>query len=116
MRPRIHWNREGFKIGLCSAPPVRVGGGRPAQGPSVLALSNNCCIATTLSSLESRFQKLYSRRAMLHHYTQFVDVDAFESAREDLAQLIDDYRGLDQPQPRIPGGLEAMPLRSPPLF
>lgn len=64
--PRIHWNREGFKIGLCSTPPVD----RPASSPSLLSLSNSCCLADTFAALESRFARLYTRRAMLHHYTQ----------------------------------------------
>ena len=33
----VHWNREGYKIGLCSVPPVGV-------TQSLLCLSNNCCI------------------------------------------------------------------------
>lgn len=33
----ISWNREGFKIGLCSVPSM-------AEEQSMLCLSNNCCI------------------------------------------------------------------------
>lgn len=47
--------RQGFKIGLCSQPPV----GLPY---SLLALSNNCCITDTLAALQRRFAKLYKRR------------------------------------------------------
>lgn len=33
----VHWNPEGYKIGLCSVPPV-------GATQSLLCLSNNCCI------------------------------------------------------------------------
>ncbi|CBJ30689.1 tubulin [Ectocarpus siliculosus] len=33
----VHWNPEGYKIGLCSVPPV-------GTTQSLLCLSNNCCI------------------------------------------------------------------------
>lgn len=33
----VHWNPEGYKIGLCSVPPV-------GEKLSLLCLSNNCCI------------------------------------------------------------------------
>jgi tubulin epsilon len=46
---------QGFKLGLCSQPPV----GLPY---SLLCLSNNCCIADTFSNLMGRFDKLYKRR------------------------------------------------------
>ena len=33
-----HWNPDGFKTGLCAAQPI-------GQPHSLLALSNNCCMA-----------------------------------------------------------------------
>ena len=60
----IHWNEEGWKAGICSAPPV----GLPY---SLLNLSNNLCIRHTFVNLENRFMKLYRRKANLHHYTRF---------------------------------------------
>jgi tubulin epsilon len=32
----IHWNQDGFKVGLCSVPPV-------GQSFSLLGINNNCC-------------------------------------------------------------------------
>ena len=71
--------------------------------------------------MEARFSKLYSRRAMLHHYNQYMDVEAFEEAREDIVQLIEDYRGLERPTSSIPvpaGASEGQtfPLQISPLF
>lgn len=71
--------------------------------------------------MEARFSKLYSRRAMLHHYQEYMDIEAFEEAREDIVQLIEDYRGLERPNPCIPIPAAAsegqtFPFRMSPLF
>ena len=45
MRPSlrmVHWNSEGFKVGLCSEPPLN-------QPYSLLCLANNCCIREVFS-------------------------------------------------------------------
>lgn len=64
----------------------------------MLGLSNNCNIADTLSAMEGRFQRLYSRRAMVHHYTQYMDAEGLPQARDDLLGLIQEYRELQQQQ------------------
>ena len=33
----VQWNPDGYKIGLCSVPPI-------GEEQSLLCLSNNCCI------------------------------------------------------------------------
>lgn len=43
----VHWNADGFKIGLCSAPPA----GLPF---SLLSLANNSCIAETFGAMHDR--------------------------------------------------------------
>jgi hypothetical protein len=45
-----------------------------------------------------------------------MEVEALAEAREDLLTLIDDYRGLGLPQPRIPGGLPPRHFQLSPLF
>ena len=37
----VHWNKEGFKVGLCNQPPLNM-------NYSLLALSNNTCIRQIL--------------------------------------------------------------------
>ena len=57
LRPQVelaHWNPDGFKTGLCAAQPI-------GQPHSLLALSNNCCMAGVLRELCARFNKLYKR-------------------------------------------------------
>lgn len=52
-----------MQVGLCNVPP-------PGLQRSLLSLSNNCCVAQSFEDLRQRFCKLYTRRAMVHHYTQ----------------------------------------------
>eukprot|EP00802_Teleaulax_amphioxeia_P020469 Tamp_20756.p1 GENE.Tamp_20756~~Tamp_20756.p1 ORF type:complete len:340 (+),score=36.55 Tamp_20756:76-1095(+) len=88
----VSWNPDGYKIGLCDVPPAD-------QSKALLCLSNNCCIADTFKQFEQRFEKLYKRKAMVHHYQSFLGADqtqsVFEEARENLTSLIADYRRLD---------------------
>ncbi|KAG6580075.1 tubulin epsilon chain-like [Phytophthora cinnamomi] len=84
----IHWNQEGFKVGVCSVPPV-------GQKSSLLCLSNNCCIRETFERLHTRFHKLYSRKAHIHHYTEFMDVGMLDEARENSRYLIGEYTKLE---------------------
>ncbi|XP_019850502.1 PREDICTED: tubulin epsilon chain-like [Amphimedon queenslandica] len=87
----VHWNREGWKTGLCSVPPLN-------QPYSLLSLANNTCFASSLNEIETRFHKLYKRKAHLHHYTKVdgMDISAFESSIESLQSLIHEYRSLEQ--------------------
>jgi len=51
-------------------------------------------MAVPLRALRSRFLKLYNARAMLHHYTDFVDVGLFDEANDDLEDVIDRYQTI----------------------
>lgn len=95
MRPKlkmIHWNSEGFKVGLCSRPPV----GLPF---SLLNLSNNCCVAGTFATMLDRYDKLYKRRLFLHHYEQFMDAGELEQAASTVSSLMQEYNTLDRAKP-----------------
>lgn len=75
-------------------------------------------MAETFGRFGERFQRLFKRRAMVHHYAQYMETARFDEAYEDLRQLVDDYRGLngDGPRPQIPGGAPALSLPVSPLF
>jgi tubulin epsilon len=101
----VHWNQEGFKVGLCSAEALE-------HPHSVLGLANNTCIAGTFEAMHARFAKLYGRRAMVHHYAQYMgDGDAgggfgdkathglFGQAEEALLNLTEGYRALETASP-----------------
>lgn len=83
----IHWNQEGFKVGLCSVPPI-------GQKSSLLCLANNCCIRETFERLHTRFRKLYSRRAHMHHYTEYMEQAMLDEASENAQYLMAEYAKL----------------------
>lgn len=105
----IHWNQEGFKIGVCSVPPV-------GQKSSLLCLSNNCCIRETFQRLNTRFQKLYSRKAHVHHYTEFMDTAMLEEALENARYLVGEYLKLEQASEVAPPTITRSTRRLQPLF
>lgn len=82
MLPR--WNPDGFKVGLCSIPPLRT-------PKAVLCLENSTGIAQNFLNLKIRCSKLFRARAMLHHYTQLIEADIMRSALDDLDVLIGNY-------------------------
>merc|ERR1711937_1082728 len=88
----IHWNEEGFKVGLCSTPPV-------GQRYALLGLSNNTCIQGTFGAIRERFFKLFKRKAHLHHYTQFMDEDLVSEAHTAVCDLIGEYQQLEAATP-----------------
>ena len=51
----VSWNHEGFKIGLCSQPPVNMKYG-------LLCLSNNTAITDCFKRMSDRFMLLYNFR------------------------------------------------------
>jgi tubulin epsilon len=90
LRPQLklpHWNADGVKIGLCAAPPV-------GQPQALLALSNSCAMGGILSESVSRFDRLYKRRAHVHHFTEYVEAEAMVHAREAVKQVAADYNRL----------------------
>ncbi|KAG6557993.1 hypothetical protein Mapa_000172 [Marchantia paleacea] len=68
----VHWNTEGFKIGLCNQPARDM----PC---SLLCLANNTCIGRFATMRES-FSKLYKRKFYVHHYTQYMDIGVFDES------------------------------------
>eukprot|EP00842_Homolaphlyctis_polyrhiza_P004578 jgi/Hompol1/5120/HPOL_000431-RA len=65
----VKWNTEGWKTGLCDVPPIGQVFGR----------------------ISERFNKLYRRRANIHHYLENMEIQEFEAARESLRSTIQEY-------------------------
>ena len=84
----VHWNVDGFKVGLCSVPPTGL-------TTSSLALSNNCCIRSTFTNMRDKFLKLYKKKVYVHHYTQYMEEDLFTQADEGVQALIQGYEDID---------------------
>jgi tubulin epsilon len=86
----IHWNQQGWKTGLCSVPPI-------GQPYSLLSLANNTCFRHTLSEIRERFNKLFKRKAHLHHYTQVdgMELAQFTQSLESLNSVVCEYESLE---------------------
>ena len=94
LRPKlnfIHWNQEGWKTGLCSVPPV----GYPH---SLLTMANNTCIRLTFSEVMARFNRLYKRKAHLHHYTcvDSMELCDFTESVTSLEGVVNEYGRLER--------------------
>jgi tubulin epsilon len=87
----ISWNEDGWKTGLCSVAPF-------GQPYSLLTLANNTCIKDTFTTIQTRFNKLYKRKAHVHHYVDVNGMDNldFDESINSLNDLIDDYSNLDK--------------------
>lgn len=85
----IYWNSEGFKYGICNAPPLN-------QPYSLLCLANNTCIKDNFLEMTERFNKLYRRKAHIHHYAEFIDIQHFDEALDATKSLIDRYAELEK--------------------
>eukprot|EP00466_Bigelowiella_natans_P016589 jgi/Bigna1/37395/e_gw1.19.48.1 len=97
LRPKlkmIPWNTDGFKIGLCSAPPAH-------QPYSALCLANNCAIRGVVGGLADRFSKLFRVRAHVHHYTEYLELQEMQAAYRRVRQLASDYEALENAVPRV---------------
>lgn len=90
----IYWNKDGWKTGLCSVPPIK-------QMYSILSLANNTCIKYSFENLRGRFFKLFSRKAHLHHYLNVdgMDINQVQLAHESLTDQIGFYNEMDDAKP-----------------
>lgn len=91
LRPQLrlpHWNHDGVKVGLCGAAPV-------GQPHALLALTNSSCFAGVLAKLGGRFDRLYKRKAHLHHFTEYMDAGGIAEARECVQVVREAYAGLN---------------------
>eukprot|EP00462_Mataza_sp_D1_P026532 CAMPEP_0175125944 /NCGR_PEP_ID=MMETSP0087-20121206/3581_1 /TAXON_ID=136419 /ORGANISM="Unknown Unknown, Strain D1" /LENGTH=463 /DNA_ID=CAMNT_0016407805 /DNA_START=34 /DNA_END=1422 /DNA_ORIENTATION=- len=94
MKPKLklaHWNEDCFKIGLCSLPPV-------GQKFS-LSLANNCCIKDTFCDIKARFNRLYKRKAHLHHYTEYVEEGYFQESVRQIDSVVSEYSAVQRAKP-----------------
>lgn len=80
------------QIGMCSVPPLNSSFG-------LLGVCNTAAFTSVLDKMESRLQRLYSRKAMLHHYLQHMEQDQVQSAIDSLCSLRHDYANIHAGMP-----------------
>eukprot|EP00127_Corallochytrium_limacisporum_P004168 Clim_evm113s157 gene=Clim_evmTU113s157 len=94
----VDWNRDAWKVGLCSKAPVSL-------PHSLLALHNNSAVTSLLCAMDEHFYKIYKRKAHVHHYTKFgLELSDFDAARQnldDVVQLYNQSLRPTQPHPRF---------------
>ena len=83
------WNEHACKIGLCNTPS-------PGEDMSLLCVYNSTAFGSTLTRERDRFNVLFRRRAMLHHYLEFIDVESVAEAERWSAAISAEYQALEQ--------------------
>ena len=85
----MSWNEDGFKIGLCSTPPVGL-------KHSLLSLSNSSAIAPLFLNMRDRCLKMYSRKANFHHYLEYMEQDTMDRAFQEVEGVVALYADLER--------------------
>ena len=83
------WNLDACKIGLCSTPA-------PNQVSTILGIYNNTSFGGVLDQHRGRFNRLYRRKAMLHHYTEFIEAEFVAESDESVANIIKEYDTVER--------------------
>ena len=86
------WNQNACKIGMCGTPA-------PKEAMSIMAVYNSTAFGHTLSREKARFNLLFKRKAMLHHYTEFVDAGEIEEASAVCSASIAEYEAIEAAGP-----------------
>ena len=81
----------GWKVGLCKVSPI-------GSENAVLCLANSTGIRVPLSKMARAFTRLYKRRAHVHHFTEYVELEDMEEALHRVRALRDDYHEMGQPR------------------
>ena len=92
----IPWNQDAIKVGLCSVGPT----GHPSAH---LSLLNSTSICGFFSHICGQFDRLYRRKAHIHHYLQIQGFSGteFVESRKSLIDTIGHYKQLATTQDAV---------------
>ncbi|CAH0556724.1 unnamed protein product [Brassicogethes aeneus] len=93
----VDWCPTGFKVGINYMPPTTVPGGdlAPTQRACVM-ISNSTAIKEAWERVVGKYEMMYKKRAFFHHYIgEGLEEGQFSEARENLKDLILDYKEVD---------------------
>ncbi|KAL1140874.1 hypothetical protein AAG570_000802, partial [Ranatra chinensis] len=82
----IKWALPGIKVGHCSFPA-------DDHSDTFLFLTNTTSMAQLFEETLQNFNRLYLRKAHVHHYTNVdgFSIDGFTEARETLVDMLNKY-------------------------
>lgn len=60
-----------------------------------IGVYNTTAFGRVMNGERSRFLTLYKRRAMLHHYTEYMESELIAVADQNVSQLIADYEHIE---------------------
>ncbi|CDR94348.1 tubulin, putative [Babesia bigemina] len=84
----VGWNRDAVKISL---PGVNYTEDASTKYGGMYGITNDSSISPFLQTSLSNFDRLYSKRAFWHHYSDVFGEDDFSTAREHIERLRADY-------------------------
>ena len=67
----------------------------PGEQFSIMGVYNSTAFGEVLTREQNRFDKLFRRKAMLHHYLEYMSNDDVAAARETVASLLQDYADIE---------------------
>lgn len=80
---------QGVALGMCSTP-------RAGVPVSAVALANTCAFGPALAGMHQRFLQFFRRKLYLHHLTAYMDELEIQEASEQLLELAETYKLLDE--------------------
>lgn len=83
------WNPDACKIGMCSTP-------HPGESFSTLGVYNSTAFGNVIAREQKKFTMLFKRKAMLHHYTEFLEEADVFSAQEATEKLLGSYESIEK--------------------
>lgn len=92
----VDWCPTGFKIGVNSKPPAAINSEIASNGRGVAMLASTTAIQSIFSALNSKFDKMYQKRAFVHWFLdEGMEIYELDEARTNLAVLEKDYEELN---------------------
>ncbi|KAF7266078.1 tubulin epsilon chain-like isoform X3 [Rhynchophorus ferrugineus] len=85
------WSKKSVKSGLCSIPPND-------QNMALFSLFNTTGIRNLFDHIYSQYNRLYTKKAHLYHYTKinYFDSELFTESRESLLNAINSYKEVEK--------------------
>lgn len=89
-----HWSRKAIKVGLCDVPPIN-------QSAAILTLFNTTAMKSLFSYTLQLYNKLYQKKAHVHHYTKIsgFDIGFFSECENSILNSIALYTDMENGQP-----------------